>query len=78
MVKILSIHDEGFFPKLTFDAPLHTLSKLYEVPVDLTPPPSFEAVYCYSCRRISDNKVKDVILNLIGQIKHIDASKPDI
>ena len=27
---------------------------------------------------LSDNKVKNVILNLIGQIKHIGASNPDI
>ena len=37
----------NYFPKPPSDAPLHTLSKLYYVPVDfVAPPPSFEAVYC--------------------------------
>ena len=41
----------NYFPKHTSGAPLHTLSKSYDIPVGfVTPPPqplSFEAEYCY-------------------------------
>ena len=52
LVKIISIPDEDFFPKRTSGVPLHTLSKLYDVPVGFVSP-SFEAVYmyCYICGR---------------------------
>ena len=33
------------------DAPLHTLSKLSDVPVGFVAPPYFEAVYCFICGR---------------------------
>ena len=48
-VKIISILDKELFPKRTSDAPLHTLSKLYDVPIGFVTSPSFEAVYCYIC-----------------------------
>ena len=38
------------FPKLPSGAPLHTLSKLYDVPLVLYNP-SFEAVPCFVCGR---------------------------
>ena len=42
----------NYFPKRPLGAPLHTLSKLYEVPVGfVTPPPFFEVVYCFICGR---------------------------
>ena len=42
----------NYFPKRPSGAPLHTLSKLYDVPVGfLTPPPYFEAEYCLFCGR---------------------------
>ena len=42
----------NYFPKRPSGAPLHTLSKLYYVPVCfVTPPPYFEAVYCFICVR---------------------------
>ena len=42
----------NYFPKRPSGAPLHTLSKLYDVPVGfVTPPPYFEAEYCLFCGR---------------------------
>ena len=43
--------DEEYFPKRPSGAPLHTLSKLYDVPVGVVPPPYFEAEYCLFCGR---------------------------
>ena len=41
-----------YFTKRTSSAPLHTLSKLYDVSVDFVyPTPSFEAVHCFICDR---------------------------
>ena len=40
----------NYFPKRTSGAPLHTLSKLYDVPVGFVSP-SFETMYCYICGR---------------------------
>ena len=54
--KLLASLMRNYFPKRTSGAPLHALSKLYDVPVCFVfPPPSFEAVYCYICgrRRVS-------------------------
>ena len=39
------------FPKRPSGAPLHTLSKLYDVPVGFVTPPYFEAEYCIFCGR---------------------------
>ena len=42
----------NYFPKRPSGAPLHTLSKLYDVPVGfVNPPPYFEAEYCLFCGR---------------------------
>ena len=40
-----------YFPKRTSGAPLHSLSKLYDVPVGFVSPTFFETVYCRICRR---------------------------
>ena len=40
----------NYFPKRPSGEPLHTLSKLYDVPVGFVPP-YFEAVYCFICGR---------------------------
>ena len=41
----------NYFPKRPLGAPLHTLSKLYDVPVGFVTPPYFEAEYCFFCGR---------------------------
>ena len=41
----------NYFPKRSSGAPIHTLSKLCDVPVGFVPPPSFDAVFCYICGR---------------------------
>ena len=42
----------NYFPKRPSGAPLHTLSKLYDVPVGfVNPPPYLEAEYCLFCGR---------------------------
>ena len=42
----------NYFPKRPSGAPLHTLSKLYDVLVGFVPPPPyFEAEYCLFCGR---------------------------
>ena len=44
--------DKQCLPKRPSGAPLHTLSKLYDVPVGFVlPPPYFEAEYCLFCGR---------------------------
>ena len=48
--KLLESLMRNYFPKRTSGAPLHTLPKLYDVPVGFVSP-SFEAVYCYICDR---------------------------
>ena len=42
--KLLAFLMRNYFPKRTSGAPLHTLSKLYDVPVGFVFPSSFEAV----------------------------------
>ena len=44
--KLLASLMGNYIPKRTFGAPLHTLSKLYDVPIGFVSP-FFEAVYCY-------------------------------
>ena len=47
MSKLLASLMRNYFPKRPSGAPLHTLSKLYDVPVGFVTPPSyFEAEYC--------------------------------
>ena len=46
----------NYYPKRPSGALLHTLSKLYDVPVEFLPPPPYvEAVYCFicGCRRVA-------------------------
>ena len=50
-------------------APLHTLSKLYYVPVSfVTPPPYFEAEYCLFCgrRRVAVARYRMICLVLVN------------
>ena len=50
--KLLASLIRSYFPKRLSGAPLHTLSKLYDIPVVfLAPPPLFEAVNCFICGR---------------------------
>ena len=53
MSKLLASLMRNYFPKRPSGAPLHTLSKLYDVPVGFDPPPYFEAKYCLFCGRQS-------------------------
>ena len=46
--KLLASLMRSYFPKRTSGTQLHTLSKLYDVPVVLYSP-SFEIEYCYIC-----------------------------
>ena len=41
----------NYFPKRPSGALLHTLSKLFDVPVGFVSRPSFEDVYCFICGR---------------------------
>ena len=48
IVEILASLMRNYFPKRPSGAPLHTLSKLYDVPVGfVTPPPNFELNIAY-------------------------------
>ena len=71
LVKIISIPGEELFSE-TSVALLHTLSKLYDVPVGfVTPPPySFEAVYCFISgrRRVAVARYRMICLVLIFSI----------
>ena len=50
--KLLAFLMRNYFPKRPLGALLHTLSKLYDVPVGfVSPSPSFEAVYYSICCR---------------------------
>ena len=57
----------NYFPKRTSGASLHTLSKLYDVPVGFYPP-SFDAVFCYICgrRRVASARYLMICLALIN------------
>ena len=59
----------NYYPKRPSSAPLHNLSKLYDVPVGFvtTPPPYFEAVYCFICgrRRVAVARYRMISLVLI-------------
>ena len=51
-IKIVSIPDEEKYSKTAVGAPLHILSKLYDVPVEfINPPTDFEAAYSFYCSR---------------------------
>ena len=58
-----------YFPKRPSGAPLHTLSKLYDVPVGfVTPPPYFETEYCLFCgrRRVAVARYRMICLVLFN------------
>ena len=57
----------NYFPKRPSGAPLHTLSKLYDVPVGFEPPPPyFEAEYCLFCgrRRVAVARYRIICLSV--------------
>ena len=59
----------NYFPKRPSGAPLHTLSKLYDVPVGfVTPSPYFEAEYCLFCgrRRVANARYRMICLVLVN------------
>ena len=60
----------NYFPKRPSGAPLHTLSKLYDVPVGFDPPPPlyFEAEYCLFCgrRRLAVARYRMICLVLVN------------
>ena len=70
--KLLASLMRNYFQKRTSGAPLHTLSKLYDVPVGFVflPGTSFEAVYCYICgrRRVAVARYRMICLVLIKYI----------
>ena len=57
---------QNYFPKRPSDAPLHTLSKLYDVPVGFDPL-YFEAEYCLFCgrRRVAVARYRMICLVLV-------------
>ena len=60
----------NYFPKRPSGAPLHTLSKLYDVPVGFEPPPPpcFEAEFCLFCgrRRVAVARYRMICLVLVN------------
>ena len=66
--KLLASLMRNYFPKRPSGAPLHTLSKLYDVPVGFVPPPPyFEAEYCLFCgrRRVAVARYRMICLVLL-------------
>ena len=67
----------NYFPKRPSGAQLHTLSKLYDVPVGfVTPPPYFEAVYCFisGCRRVAVARYRMICLVLYNWFNFISTA----
>ena len=59
----------NYFPKRPSGAPLHTLSKLYDVSVCfVTPPPIFDAESCLFCgrRRVAVARYRMICLVLVN------------
>ena len=53
---------------------LHTLSKLYDVPVGfVTPHPYFKAVYCFICgrRRVAVARYRMICLVLVEEVEFL-------
>ena len=73
MSKLLASLMRNYFPKRPSGAPLHTLSKLYDVPVGFEPPPYFEAEYCLFCgrRRVAVARYRMICLVLIMCFDHV-------
>ena len=63
----------NYFPKRPSGAPVHTLSKLYDVPVGIDPPPYFEAEYCLFCgrRRVAVARYRMICLVLETSILRV-------
>ena len=71
----------NYFPKRSSGAPLHTLSKLYDVPVGFeTPPPYFEAVYYFICgrQRVAFARYRMICLVLIDKFNDTSRYLDDI
>ena len=63
----------NYFTKRPSGAPLHTLSKLYDVPVGFVPPPPyFETEYCLFCgrRRVAVARYRMICL-VLGDIPSV-------
>ena len=65
--KLLASLMRNYFPKRPSGAPLHILSKLYDVRVGFVPPPYFEAVYCFICgrRRVAVARYRMICLVIV-------------
>ena len=62
------------FPKQQSGAPLHTLSKSYDVPISLDPSASFEVVYSfiYGRRRVVVARYRTICLFLVYDLTDND------
>ena len=69
----------NYFAKRPSGAPLHTLSKLYDVPVGFVPPPYFEPEYCLFCGRLRVAVARYRMICLVLAFDNADLvySKPD-
>ena len=67
----------NYFPKRPSGAPLHALSKLYDVPVGLIPHSSFGAMYCFICgrRRVAVARYRMICLVLVGFRLHFELTE---
>ena len=68
VVKIITSLMRNYFPKRTSGAPLHTLSKLYDVPDGFVSSLFLEVVYCYICgrRRVAVARYRMICLVLVS------------
>ena len=59
----------NYILKRTSGAPLLSLPKLYDIPVDFESLPSFKAVYCYicGCRRVAVARYRMICLVLLSR-----------
>ena len=75
--KLLASLIRNYFPKRTSGAPLHTLSKLFDVPVCfVAPQSSFEAVYLFICGRRREAVARyRIICLVIGNTSCLFASQ---
>ena len=72
--KLLAYLTRNYFPKRPSGAPLHTISKLYDVPVGFCslPAPSIGAVCCFICgrRRVVVARYQMICLALDTELDH--------
>ena len=68
----------NYFPKRPSGAPLHTLSKLYDVPVGFVTPPYFEAEYClfFGRRRVAVARYRMICLVLDRHVSNGKRTNP--